>query len=49
LDPQKKKSFWKGVNKNDFSFDWMWDNVVYVNPCFLAIIGSKVNSPSGNP
>jgi hypothetical protein len=27
----------------------MWDNVVYVNPYFLPLVGSKTNSFNDNP
>jgi hypothetical protein len=27
----------------------MWDNAIYVNPCFLMLVGSKTNSSSDNP
>jgi hypothetical protein len=27
----------------------MWDDVVYVNPCFLMLVGSKTNSSNDNP
>jgi hypothetical protein len=27
----------------------MWDNVVYVNPYFLTLMGSKTNSFNDNP
>jgi len=27
----------------------MWDNAIYVNPCFLMLMGSKTNSSSDNP
>jgi hypothetical protein len=37
-------------NKICFSFIWMQDNVVYVNPYILTLVkGSKANSFNDNP
>jgi len=27
----------------------MWNNVIYVNPCFLTLMGSKFDSSNDNP
>jgi hypothetical protein len=37
------------MNKNNFSFVHMWDNVVFVNSCFSTLIGSKAKSSNDNP
>jgi hypothetical protein len=44
-----KFSCWRGVNKSNFSFVRMWDNVIYVNPCSITLTRSKANSFSDNP
>ncbi len=31
----------RGVNNFILFFVQMWDNVIYVNPCFLTLVGSK--------
>jgi len=43
-----KKFILEGNNKNSFPFIQMYDNVVYVKPCFLTLMGSKTNSSSDN-
>jgi len=37
------------LKKFNFSFVLMWDDVIYVNPCFLTLVGSKTNSFNDNP
>ncbi len=39
----------RGTNKNRFSCIRMQDNVVYVNPCFSMLLGSKTNLFNNNP
>ncbi len=39
----------KTNEQNNFSFVHKWDNVIYVNSCFSALIGSKANSFNDNP
>jgi hypothetical protein len=41
LDPHKKIDVGEELTKLFFSFVWMWDNVVYVNPCFFYVSGIK--------
>jgi hypothetical protein len=49
LDPHKKFHVGEELTNFYLFFVWMQDNVVYVNPCFLTLVGSKTNSSSDNP
>ncbi len=45
------KSTWKFLSNNGkckykCSFEWIWDNVIYVNPCFVTPWGSKARDLS---
>jgi hypothetical protein len=49
LESTYKFSRWRGVNKNKNKIVQMKDNDVYVNPCFLMLVGSKTDSSNDNP
>jgi hypothetical protein len=49
LDPHKNFHVGKELTKIVFFLVQIWDNVVYVSPCFLTLVGSKINSSSDNP
>jgi hypothetical protein len=48
LDPHTDFHVKEEFNKNIFSFVQMQDNVIYVNPCFKMLMGSKTNSYNDN-
>jgi hypothetical protein len=49
LDLHKNFHVGKELTKIVLFFVQIWNNVVYVNPCFLTLVGSKTNSSSDNP
>jgi hypothetical protein len=49
LDSHKKVHVGGELTKIFFLLFQMWDTEIYVNPCFLTLVGSKTNSYSDNP